>query len=143
MKIKRLSDTAKLPTRGSSEAAGYDLYADLQETTMVNPETTIKVNTGIAIAIPEGYFGAIYARSGLATKQGLAPANKVGIIDSDYRGPIIVALFNQSSVPQLIHPGDRIAQLVIQPYATVDLEEVDELDETERGDGGFGSSGTN
>ena len=140
--IKKLSNTAKFPTRGSEEAAGYDLYADIPEPVLVAPGDTFKVNTGISIAIPNGFFGGIYPRSGLATKQGLAPANKVGIIDSDYRGEVIVALFNQSPVPQYVHPGDRIAQLIIQPYVKFDWNIVEELDETDRGVGGFGSTGT-
>lgn len=139
--VKILSDTAILPTRGSEQAAGYDLYADIPEAILLGPGDTLKINTGISIAIPQGFFGGIYPRSGLATKQGLAPANKVGVIDSDYRGPIIVALYNQSAVPQFIHPGDRIAQLIIQPYVSFAWKEVKDLDETERGDGGFGSSG--
>lgn len=142
IKIKRLTETAKLPTRGSEQAAGYDLYADLAETTVVYPGDVLKVNTGVSIAIPNGYFGGIYPRSGLATKQGLAPANKVGVIDSDYRGPLIVALYNQSSIPQMVDPGERIAQLIIQPYMSFKWKEVEELDETDRGDGGFGSTGT-
>lgn len=142
IKVKKLSETAIIPTRGSEQAAGYDLYADIQETTMIRPGDTLKVNTGIAIEIPDGYFGGIYPRSGLATKQGLAPANKVGVIDSDYRGPVIVALYNHSQVPQMVHPGDRIAQLIIQPYYSFIWEEVNELGETDRGDGGFGSTGT-
>ena len=141
IKIKKLSETAKLPTRGSEQAAGYDLYADIPESVLVAPGDTFKVNTGVAMAIPEGFFGGIYPRSGLATKNGLAPANKVGVIDSDYRGPIIVALYNHSALPQYVNPGDRIAQLIIQPYISFGWEEVDELDETERGDGGFGHSG--
>lgn len=141
--IKKLSDTAIIPTRGSKYAAGYDLYADIKEAIQINPGDTLKVSTGIAIAIPDGCFGGIYPRSGLATKQGLAPANKVGVIDSDYRGPIIVALYNHSNIPQIIHPGDRIAQLIIQPYWQFDWDEVNELDETERGEGGFGSTGKN
>lgn len=139
--IQKLTDTAILPCLGSEYAAGRDLYADIPEAVQVNPGDTLKVNTGIAIAIPEGFFGGIYPRSGLATKQGLAPANKVGVIDSDYRGPIIVALYNHSNIPQIVHPGDRIAQLIIQPYVTYNWNVVDKLDETERGDGGFGHSG--
>ena len=139
--IKKLSDTAIIPTRGSKYAAGYDLYADIKEAIQINPGDTFKVSSGIAIAIPEGCFGGIYPRSSLATKQGLAPANKVGVIDSDYRGPIIVALYNHSNIPQIIHPGDRIAQLIIQPYWQFDWDEVDELSTTDRGEGGFGSSG--
>lgn len=141
IEIKKLSNTAIIPTKGSEYAAGHDLYADLKEAIQVNPGDTLKIPTGIAMAIPNGYFGAIYARSGLATKQGLAPANKVAVIDSDYRGELIVVLYNQSNVPQIVHPGDRIAQLVIQPYIDYDVKIVEELNSTERGDGGFGHSG--
>ena len=150
MKFKFLTDTATEPTRGSEYAAGYDLYADSCNgglrngwSLIIQPNETVKVGTGIAVAIPDGYFGGIYARSGLATKKGLAPANKVGVIDSDYRGEIIVALHNHSSIPQTINQGERIAQLIIQPYASVEWEEAEELDSTERGDGGFGSTGKN
>lgn len=150
--IKKIYDSAIIPTKGSPYAAGYDLYACGYEGSMtdgtdwsvfVNPGDKIKINTGIAIAIPDGYFGGIYARSGLACKNGLAPANKVGIIDEDYRGELIVCLYNQSSVPQKISKGDRIAQLIIQPYIGVTWNEVDDLDDTERGTGGFGSTGIN
>jgi len=141
IEIKKLSNTAIIPTKGSEYAAGHDLYADLKEAIQVNPGDTLKIPTGIAMAIPNGYFGAIYARSGLATKQGLAPANKVAVIDSDYRGELIVVLYNQSNVPQIVHPGDRIAQLIIQPYIDYDVKIVEELNSTERGDGGFGHSG--
>lgn len=143
IQIKKLSNTAIVPTKGSKYAAGLDLYADLKEAIQVNPGDTLKVPTGIAMSIPNGLFGAIYARSGLATKQGLAPANKVGVIDSDYRGEIVVVLYNQSPIPQVVHPGDRIAQIVIQPYIDYEIDIVDELDETERGEGGFGSTGKN
>lgn len=143
IQIKKLSNTAIVPTKGSEYAAGLDLYADLKEAIQVNPGDTLKVPTGIAMSIPNGLFGAIYARSGLATKQGLAPANKVGVIDSDYRGEIVVVLYNQSPIPQVVHPGDRIAQIVIQPYIDYEIDIVDELDETERGEGGFGSTGKN
>lgn len=140
--IKKLSETSILPTQGSQLAAAHDLYANLKEAVQVNPQDILKVPTGVAMAIPYGYFGGIYARSGLATKQGLVLANQVGVIDADYRGEIIVALYNQSSVPQIVHPGDRIAQLIIQPCLMgFKWNEVDELDETERGDGGFGHSG--
>ena len=142
IQIKKLSDTAIIPTKGSKDAAGFDLYADIHETVMILPGDTFKVPTGISIAIPDGCFGGIYPRSGLATKQGLAPANKVGVIDSDYRGEVIVALYNHGSLPRMIRPGDRIAQLIIQPYLKATWEEVDELDITERGEGGFGSTGT-
>ena len=149
--VKKLYESATLPTKGSKYAAGLDLYAnnyhgmegDKKEWTFsINPGETIKVGTGIAVEIPEGYFGGIYARSGLATKQGLAPANKVGVVDSDYRGEVIVALHNHSTMPQFIHKNDRIAQLVIQPYLDVVPEVITDLTDTERGEGGFGSSGS-
>ena len=141
VKVKRLSPTAILPTRGSSEAAGWDLYADIPYRTIIHDGETISVKTGIAIEIPKGYFGAIFARSGLATKQGLRPANCVGVIDSDYRGEIIVAIHNDQIDIQMITPGMRIAQLVIIPIPEVDLVEVTDLGTTERGEGGFGSTG--
>ena len=150
--FKRLYESAEIPTYGSPMAAGADLYACGYENQMcdkeswevlVNPGDTIKINTGIAVELPTGTFGGIDARSGLACKSGLAPANKVGVIDSDYRGELIVCLYNQSSVPQKVSKGDRIAQLVIQPcYQTVFYERP-YLEETERGEGGFGSTGTN
>lgn len=138
VKIKKLNTNAKVPTRGSEEAAGYDLYSNSD--VEIRPEGTIKVNTGIAMEIPKGYFGAIYARSGLATKEGLRPANCVGVIDSDYRGEIIVALHNDSNIIRVVEKGERIAQIVIMPYLSVEFEEVDNLDETKRGNGGFGST---
>ena len=147
VKIKKLTETAKLPTRGSEYAAGYDLYADSINigekdwTLVIEPGQTAKIGTGVAVAIPEGYFGGIYARSGLAIKNGLAPGNCVGVLDADYRGELIVALHNHSNTSQFVHPGDRIAQLIIQPYASFTWDEVEELDDTERGDGGFGSTG--
>lgn len=151
IKIKRLTKTAKIPTKGSEYAAGFDLYADnfgdfkseKEWSLMILPGDTVKINTGVAVALPENTWGGIYARSGLATKQGLAPANKVGVIDSDYRGPLIVALYNQSGYTQMLHQGDRIAQLVIHEFKPYDFEEVDELDDTDRGKGGFGSTGSN
>ena len=142
VEIKRLTETAVLPVRGSAQAAGYDLCADLSETLVIAPGETAKVATGLSFALPEGYFGGIYARSGLATKRGLRPANCTGVIDSDYRGPVIVALYNDSKDAQTIEPGERIAQLIVQPYLAVTFEEVETLDETERGAGGFGSTGT-
>ena len=151
IKIKRLTETAKIPTKGSEYAAGFDLYADnfgnfkseKEWSLMILPGDTVKINTGVAVALPENTWGGIYARSGLATKQGLAPANKVGVIDSDYRGPLIVALYNHSEYPQMLHQGDRVAQLVIHEFKPYDFEEVDELDDTDRGEGGFGSTGSN
>lgn len=139
MKIKLLSDKAKIPTRGSEEAAGWDLYAATDAT--IAPHSTVKISTDIAIEIPTGHFGAVFARSGLATKQGLRPANCVGVIDSDYRGPIIIALHNDSNQTREILSGDRIAQLVFIPYSSWDWEVVDELSDTERNTSGFGSTG--
>ena len=141
LKVKKLNDLATLPTRGSACAAGYDLYAATDYDIWLKPHQTVKIDTGLAIAFPNGYFGAIFARSGLATKQGLRPANCVGVIDSDYRGPVIVALHNDSDEPQLVPARSRVAQLVIVPFYETPIIEVDELDETERGDGGFGSTG--
>lgn len=143
MNFKKLNENAVTPTRGSAKAAGWDLYACINKPIWIQPHETVKIGTGIAVAIPDGYYGAIYARSGLATKQGLRPANCTGIIDADYRGELIVALHNDSEDPQCVVPAERIAQLVICPYAFVyEWEEVDELDETERGSGGFGSTGS-
>mgnify|MGYP002527682109 CR=1 FL=1 len=143
MNFKKLNENAVTPTRGSAKAAGWDLYSCIDEDIWIQPHETVKIGTGIAVAIPDGYYGAIYARSGLATKQGLRPANAVGVIDSDYRGEIIIALHNDSENHQCVVPAERIAQLVICPYAFVyEWEEVDELDETERGTGGFGSTGS-
>jgi len=142
IKIKRLNPNAKIPTRGSEQAAGYDIYACLDTQTATIPaHKTVKVSTGISMAIPEGYFGAIFARSGLASKQGLRPANCVGVIDSDYRGELMIMLHNDTDEPKTIENGDRVGQLVILPYMTIDFEEADSLDETQRGAGGFGSSG--
>lgn len=140
--FKKLNEFAKEPYRASADAAGYDLCAAIPSPVTINPGEVVKITTGIAIALPSGVFGAIFARSGLATKKGLAPANKVGVIDADYRGPCIVALRNESAEPQVICTGDRIAQLVILPFMSANFTEVDELNETERGDGGFGHSGT-
>ncbi len=141
IKIKKLRDSAKMPVRGSSSAAGYDLCSCTEADTEILPFETVGIGTGLSVEIPEGYFGAVFARSGLALKQGLRPANCVGVIDSDYRGEIIVAIHNDSDVARTIRPGDRIAQLVIMPYLQVSFEEAFELDETERGAGGFGSTG--
>ena len=142
--IKKLSTTAKIPTHGSKEAAGYDLYADISEDfVIIEPHTTKKIPTGLSIAIPDGYFGAIFARSGLATKEGLRPANAVGVIDQDYRGEIIVALHNDTNHERFVNKGSRIAQLVIIPYLAVKFNEVDKLNTTSRGEGGFGSTGVN
>ena len=139
--IKKLTATAAIPTRGSKFAAGYDLYADLTEPITIKPHTTEKIGTGVAIELPVQYFGAIFARSGLATKKGLRPANCVGVCDSDYRGEYIVPIHNDSDEDKIIEPGERIAQLIVMPFAEVSFREVKELTDTERGDGGFGSSG--
>lgn len=142
VKFTKLNPNAKTPTRGSSYAAGYDLYACMNfDSWDVHPGETFKVGTGLAIQPPTGYFGAIFARSGLATKQGLRPANCVGCCDEDYTGEYIVAIHNDSQRIQTIHNGDRIAQLVFLPYLDVEFEEVNTLDATERGSGGFGSTG--
>lgn len=141
VKIKKLSPAAQLPTRGSEQAAGYDLRACLESELTIAPGATAMVGTGLAFALPQGYFGGVFARSGLSVKQGLRPANCVGVIDSDYRGECMVALHNDSAEPRIIAPGDRIAQLVVLPYLPVSFTEVDELDATQRGEGGFGSTG--
>lgn len=140
--IKKLNKDAKIPVYGSKYAAGADLYACLEEPLVIAPGCTAVVHTGIALELPVGYAGLIYARSGLATKQGLAPANKVGVVDCDYRGEVMVALYNHSAEARTVNPGDRIAQLVITPYITADFEECAELSDTERGAGGFGSTGS-
>ena len=144
VKIKRLNENAVIPTHGSEYAAGYDIYAcmDANEALIIKPHQTAKVNTGLSVSIPEGYFGAIFARSGVATKRGLRPANCVGVVDADYRGEIIVALHNDSDLEQLIVGGELIAQLVVMPFLSIEFTEVEELDNTERGTGGFGSTGT-
>lgn len=141
IEIKKLNENAVIPTRGSEQAAGYDLYAATDEPITILPHETAKIGTGLAIAVPDGYFGAIFARSGLASKQGLRPANCVGVADSDYRGEYIVALHNDTDFERTIAPKERIAQLVVMPYLAVEFEEVSELSETERGAGGFGSTG--
>lgn len=139
--IHRLRPEAAIPSRGSAQAAGFDLYACLDSEVIIAPHATTKIPTGIALAIPDGYFGAVYARSGLACKQGLRPANCVGVIDSDYRGECLVFLHNDSDEARCVRHGDRIAQLVIQPYLAVSFEEQEDLDQTQRGQGGFGSTG--
>ena len=155
VKIKRLSDTAIMPTYGSAKAACMDLYANIgyckvmtvdglalgANCVEIPPHATVKIGTGFAFQPPEGYCGLIFARSGLATKQGLAPANKVGVCDEDYTGEYIVALHNDTVSEQYVFHGDRIAQLMFVPYEQANLIEVDNLDETERGSGGFGSTG--
>lgn len=134
-------DDAIIPTRGSADAAGLDLYS--WETVNIAPGKTIKIDTGISVELPKGTFGAIFARSGLATKHGLRPANCVGVVDADYRGPVIVALHNDSDETRAVTKGDRIAQLVVIPYVIPTIKEATELSDTERGEGGFGSTGAN
>jgi len=140
--VKKLDERAKMPTHGSQFAAGADLYALLENDIEIKPNETALIHTGLSVEIPEGYAGLIYARSGLATKRGLAPANKVGVIDSDYRGEIMVALLNHSDKIQTVSPFERIAQLVITPFLKVEFSECDSLSDTQRGEGGFGSTGT-
>lgn len=142
IKIKKLNDKAQLPSSGSAYAAGYDLYACVEaQEVIIPPHTTAMVGTGVAVAVPEGYFGGIFARSGLAAKQNLRPANCVGVVDSDYRGEVKVALHNDSDQERSIENGERIAQLVVIPYLSLEFEEVAELNATERGEGGFGHTG--
>jgi dUTP pyrophosphatase len=144
VKVKKLHPEAVIPTFGSAEAAGCDLYANLAEegsAVVIQPGTKHFIKTGIAMAIPQGYGGFLYARSGLACKQGLRPANCVGVIDSDYRGELIVALYNDAAEARTVNHGDRIAQLVIAPYLRPTFVEADELDDTKRGAGGFGHTG--
>lgn len=141
VKIKKLKKTAIIPTRGSLSSAGYDLYACLESSVIIHPGETIKIPTGLAMELPEGYVGLIYARSGLATKKGLAPANKVGVCDSDYRGEYIVPLHNHGEEAVEVSPNERIAQLIITPFVVADFIETDSLSETQRDTGGFGSTG--
>lgn len=139
--VKKLRPNAILPTYGSQEAAGADLYACLDESVVIAPGKTVFIPTGIAMELPRGYAGLAYARSGLACKQDLAPANKVGVIDSDYRGEFMIALHNHGSTERVVEHGERIAQLVITPVFTPGFTEVTELNDTDRGIGGFGSTG--
>ena len=139
--IKRLNENAVVPTRGSEYAAGYDLYACIDEPYDIAPHSTVKIETGLAMELPHGYFGAIFARSGLATKKGLRPGTAVSVIDEDYRGEWIVPLHNDFDEPKMINPNERIAQLVIVPYMNVEFNEVSSLDSSSRGDNGFGSTG--
>lgn len=143
VQIKKLRGNAVLPVRGSAFAAGYDLCACLEgdETVIISPHHTVKIGTGLAFALPEGTFGAVFARSGLASKQDLRPANCVGVVDSDYRGECFIALHNDGTQERTVRHGDRIAQLVLLPFLPMEFEEVDVLSETARGEGGFGSTG--
>ena len=141
VQIKKIRENAILPRYGTPYSAGADLYAVLDGAVTLAPSETRLIPTGLAIAIPEGYAGLIYARSGLASKQGLAPANKVGVVDADYRGEVMVALHNHGAVAQTVACGERIAQLLITPVYTPGFTEAEELDDTQRGSGGFGSTG--
>lgn len=139
--VKKLDERAVLPAYGSAFAAGADLYAVLDDAVEILPGETKFIKTGLALEIPEGYAGLIYARSGLASKRGLAPANKVGVVDADYRGEVMVALHNHSNVVQSVEPMERIAQLVVAPFLHAEFVECEELSQTVRGEGGFGSTG--
>ena len=141
VQVKKLNDRAILPSAGSRFAAGYDLYACLDGDAEIPPHATAMIGTGLSLALPEGTFGAVFARSGLAAKEGLRPANCVGVCDSDYRGEYVVALHNDSGVPRVVRHGESIAQLVLLPFLPMEFSEVDALSETERGAGGFGSTG--
>lgn len=141
IKLKKLNNNAVIPVYGSDFSAGADLYSAEESAVTVKAGETYLFHTAIAIEIPEGYVGLVYARSGLASKRGLAPANKVGVIDSDYRGEIMVAILNHSDKEQVVEPHERIAQLVIAPFLKAEFEETNELSDTVRGEGGFGSTG--
>ena len=142
VRIKKLDEKAITPTYGTEYSAGADLYVLTDEPIEIAPHTTTLLHTGIAVEIPEGYCGLIFARSSLGTKRGLAPANKVGVIDADYRGEVRVALHNHSEIPAVVDPGERVAQLAIVPFLKAEFEVVDDLSDTVRGAGGFGSTGT-
>ena len=139
--FKKLNDLAITPTRGSEYAAGYDLYAATSYTIEIEPHSTVKIGTGLAFELPENTFAAIFPRSGIASKRGLAPANKVGVCDADYRGEYMIMLHNHTNSVQTIEPGERIAQMILMPYIPMEFNEVNELSETVRGTGGFGSTG--
>lgn len=139
--VKKLNDLAKLPTRGSEYAAGYDLYAATSYNIEIQPHTTVKIGTGLSFELPQGTFAAIFPRSGIATKRGLRPANCVGVVDSDYRGEVIVALHNDTDEVQSIEPQERIAQMILLPFVEMSFNEVNELSDTVRGGSGFGDSG--
>ena len=141
LRVKKVSPTAVLPKQQTAGAAGIDLCADIPEDVVIEPHQTVMISSGLAFEIPAGYFGAIYARSGLSTKRGLRPANCVGVIDSDYRGPVGLPLHTDTDEVRVVQPGDRVAQMVIQEAFGVILEETEELSETDRGSGGFGSTG--
>ena len=141
IKVKKLNENAILPTYGSASAAGADLYNLPSADVVIPAHETVMIHTGLAMEIPEGYAGFLFARSGIASKRGLAPANKVGVIDSDYRGEIMVMLHNHGSIPQTVIPGERVAQILIMPVFTPGFTVAEELSDTTRGQGGFGSTG--
>ena len=141
VRFKKLNDLAKIPTRGSKFSAGYDLYAATDKDIQIPPHTTVKIGTGLAMDIPVGWFGGVFARSGIASKRGLRPANCVPVIDCDYRGEWIIPLHNDSNETMTVQAGERICQLIVLPYQDIDFIEVNELAKTDRGNGGFGSSG--
>ena len=141
MRVKKLRENAMIPTYGSPASAGADLYACLEADVTIAPGETVFIPTGLAMEIPQGYAGLIYARSSLGTKRGLAPANKVGVVDSDYRGEVMVALHNHGAATQTVAHGERIAQLLVTPVLAPAFEECDDLTDTLRGEGGFGSTG--
>lgn len=141
VKIKKLKADAKIPYRGSELAAGYDLFACIESDIEIKPHEAKLIPTGVSIAVPEGYFGGVFARSGLSLKEGLRPANCTGVIDADYRGEVFVGLRNDSDVVRIVSPSEKIAQLIILPFLPIEFIEVDELGQTERGEGGFGSTG--
>lgn len=142
MRVKRIDDRAIMPTKGSKWSVGWDLYAIAERPIAVRPHETEVVHTGLVIEVPQYHFAGIYARSGIATKRGIRPSNCVGVVDPDYRGEVLVAIYNDSNETQIICHGDRIAQMIVQPVFDDGLQEVDELSKTERGAGGFGSTGT-
>ncbi len=141
IKVKKVSPLAHIPTRGSDYAAGYDLYAAIEKAVVIEPHRTAMIDTGLQFELPDGYFAGIFARSGLASKEGLRPANCTGVCDSDYRGNYIVSIHNDSDEERRILPGQRIAQMIVMPYLPVTFLETDELSDTKRGSGGFGSTG--
>lgn len=141
VRFKRLNDLAKIPTRGSKFSAGYDLYAATDKDVQIPPHATVKIGTGLAMDIPVGWFGGVFARSGIATNRGLRPANCVPVIDCDYRGEWLIPLHNDSNETKTVQAGERIAQLILLPYQDIDFIEVNELAKTDRGDGGFGHTG--
>ena len=141
IKVKKVSPTAVIPTRGSSSAAGYDLYADVPEPVCIPPHATVTVDTGLQFELPEGYFAGIFARSGIAAREGLRPANCVGVCDSDYRGNYLITLHNDSDETRTVTVHEKIAQMIVMPYLPLEFEETEALSDTARGEGGFGSTG--